>query len=65
MALDYDAINGITMDAMMPALLIDNLFTSGGCMWGLGGLTVRQDPGRGWRELFEAIDKMDKQKEEV
>jgi len=65
MALDYDAINGITMDAMMPALLIDNLFSSGGCMLGLSGLTVRQDPGRGWRELFEAIDKMDKQKEEV
>ena len=56
MALDYDAITSITRDAMMPALLIDNLFTSGGCMWGLGGLTVRQDPGRGWRELFEVID---------
>ncbi len=59
MALNYDEITKVTLTAMMPVLL-DNLFTSTGCTW---GIRTKADPGRPWRELFAEMDKLEGEKE--
>ena len=61
MALDYDNINSITRQVMLPVLL-DNIFNGSLVLSRAGGrVSVREDPNRPWREMFAEIEKMERE----
>ena len=55
MALNYDQLTAITRAAIAP-LYLDNLFSSTQVF---SRLSVKQEPGRGLREMFDKIDELD------
>ena len=61
MAISYDSLNAVTLQAIMP-ILVDNTFLSGSPYRLWKEVQDLRRPGREWREIYAAINELEKGK---
>ena len=61
MAISYEGLNAVTLQAIMP-ILVDNTFLSGSPYRLWKEVQDRRRPGREWREIYAEINELEKGK---